>query len=53
MIVTIGKTRVLVAFITQGGVTMCGVQGGGTGIVSPGTVLQNSSVLQIEGKEHL
>ena len=37
VIVTIGKTRALVAFVTQGGVTMCGVQGGGTGFVSPGS----------------
>lgn len=37
VIVTIGKTRALLAFITQGEVTMCGIQGGGTGFVSPGT----------------
>lgn len=37
VIVTIGKARILVAFVSQGGITMYGVQGGETGFVSPGS----------------
>ena len=37
VIVTIGKARMLIVFVSQGGMTMYGVKGGETGFVSPGS----------------